>query len=195
VLFNNAGKSDVGATDAPWFIEGVREMFEVDFLGAVRVTQAVVPVMRRQGSGRILNMSSVVGSKAFERFAGYSSVMHAIVGYTDALRQELRGTGIEVSLIQPALTQTPLLSGVQPEEMPPPFHRLTPLPAEQVADAALKGLSKNAPRIVVPWQPRVMMLAQAVSPRLGQLVLSFIMSRFGRVLGMFRGTTYQHGQG
>jgi len=53
VLFNNAGKSDVGATDAPWFIDGVREMFEVDFLGTVHVTQAVVPAMRRQGAGRI----------------------------------------------------------------------------------------------------------------------------------------------
>ena len=126
VLFNNAGKSEVGPTDAPGFVDGVREMFEIDYLGTVRVTQAVVPSMRRQGSGRILNMSSVMGRKAFAKFGGYASVMHAIIGYTDALRQELRGAGIDVSVILPSLTQTPLLSDVQPEDMPPPFRRLTP---------------------------------------------------------------------
>ena len=193
VLFNNAGKSDVGATDAPWFIDGVREMFEVDFLGSVRVTQAVLPAMRRQRAGRILNMSSVVGSKAFAQFGGYSSVMHAIVGYTDALRQELKGTGIEVSIIHPALTQTPLLASVRPEDMPPPFRRLTPIPAEQVAEAALTGISRSTPRIVVPWQPRFLMLAQAISPRLGTFFLTLIQTRFlGWVLRTFRGTTYQH---
>jgi NAD(P)-dependent dehydrogenase (short-subunit alcohol dehydrogenase family) len=193
VLFNNAGKSDVGPTDAPWFIDGVREMFEIDFLGTVRLTQAVVPAMRRQGTGRILNMSSVVGSKAFARFGGYSSIMHALVGYTDALRQELKGTGIEVSIIQPALTQTPLLASVRPEDMPPPFQRLTPIPVEQVAQAALSGISKNTPRIVVPWQPRVLMLGQAISPRLGNFILRVLETRlFGWVFRTFRGTAYQH---
>ena len=193
VLFNNAGKSEVGPTDAPWFIEGVQEMFDVDFLGTVRVTQAVLPAMRRQRAGRILNMSSVVGRKAFARFGGYSSIMHAIVGYTDALRQELKGTGIEVSIIHPALTQTPLLASVRPEDMPPPFRRLSPIPAGQVAEAALKGLSKNRPRIVVPWQPKLLMLAQAISPRLGDLVVTLLQTRmFSWVFRTFRGRTYQH---
>lgn len=193
VLFNNAGKSDVGPTDAPWFIDGVREMFEVDFLGTVRVTQAVLPAMRRKGSGQILNMSSVVGRKAFARFGGYSSIMHAIVGYTDALRQELKGTGIDVSIIHPALTQTPLLASVRPEDMPPPFRWLTPIPADQVADAALKGISRHTPRIVVPSQPKLLMLADAISPRLGDLVLKLLQNRMiGWVFRTFRGTTYQH---
>ena len=194
VLFNNAGKSDVGPVDAPWFVDGVREMFEVDFLGTVQVTQAVLPAMRRQGKGQILNMSSVVGRKAFARFGGYSSIMHAIVGYTDALRQELKGTGIDVSIIHPALTQTPLLATVRPEDMPPPFRHLTPIPAEKVAGAALNGISRNTARIVVPSQPRLLMLAEAISPRLGDLVLSLIQNRvFGWLFRTFRGTTYQHG--
>lgn len=194
VLFNNAGKSEVGPTDAEWFIEDVREMFEVDFVGTVRVTQAVVPVMRRQGSGQILNMSSVMGRKAFARFGGYASVMHAVIGYTDALRQELKGTGIDVSVILPSLTQTPLLSSVRPEDMPPPFRRLTPIHVDQVADAAVKGLARKAPRISVPWQPRLLMLAQAISPRLGDLFVTVLQTRaFGWVFGTFRGRTYQHG--
>lgn len=194
VLFNNAGKSDVGPTDAPWFLDGVRDMFEVDYLGTVRVTQAVVPAMRKQGSGKILNMSSVMGRKAFGKFGGYASVMHAIIGYTDALRQELRGSGIDVSVILPSLTQTPLLSRVQPEEMPPPFRRLTPIHVDQVAEAALSGLTRRKARIEVPWQPRLLMLAQAVSPRLGDFFVRLIQTRiFGWMLGTFRGRTYQHG--
>lgn len=194
VLFNNAGKSEVGPTDAPGFVDGVREMFDVDYLGTVRVTQAVVPAMRRQGSGRILNMSSVMGRKAFAKFGGYASVMHAIVGYTDALRQELRGDGIDVSVILPSLTQTPLLSSVQPEDMPPPFRRLTPLHVDQVAEAALNGLARRKARIEVPWQPRLLMFAQAVSPRLGDLFVKVLQTRFfGWLFGTFRGRTYQHG--
>ncbi len=194
VLFNNAGKSDVGPTDAPWFLDGVREMFDIDYLGTVRVTQAVVPAMRKQGSGRILNMSSVMGRKAFAKFGGYASVMHAIIGYTDALRQELRGSGIDVSVILPSLTQTPLLSTVQPEDMPPPFRRLTPIHVDQVAEAALNGLARRKARIAVPWQPRLLMFAQAVSPRLGDFVVRLLQTRvLGWVFGTFRGRTYQHG--
>lgn len=194
VLFNNAGKSEVGPTDAPEFVDGVREMFDVDYLGTVRVTQAVVPAMRRQGSGRILNMSSVMGRKAFAKFGGYASVMHAIIGYTDALRQELRGAGIDVSVILPSLTQTPLLSSVQSEDMPPPFRRLTPLHADQVAEAALNGLARRKARIAVPWQPRLLMFAQAVSPHLGDLFVKVLQTRFfGWLFGTFRGRTYQHG--
>jgi NAD(P)-dependent dehydrogenase (short-subunit alcohol dehydrogenase family) len=194
VLFNNAGRSDVGSTEAPWFVDGVREMFEVDFLGSVHVTQAVLPVMRRQGRGHILNMSSVVGRKAFAQFGGYSSVMHAIAGYTDALRQELKGTGIHVSIIHPALTQTPLLASVRSEDMPPPFRRLTPMTPERVADAALRGIVRNTSRIVVPSQPKLLFLADALSPRLGDFVVELLQNRFfSWLLRTFRGTRYQHG--
>jgi NAD(P)-dependent dehydrogenase (short-subunit alcohol dehydrogenase family) len=194
VLFNNAGKSDVGPTDAPWFIDGVREMFDVDYLGTVRVTQAVLPAMRRQGAGRILNMSSVMGRKAFAKFGGYASVMHAIVGYTDALRQELSGSGIHVSVILPSLTQTPLLSGVEPDDMPPPFRHITPMHVDQVAQAVVNGLGRRRARITVPWQPRLLIFAQAVSPRLGDLVVRLLQTRaLGWILGTFRGRTYQHG--
>lgn len=194
VLFNNAGKSDVGPTDAPEFVDGVREMFDIDYLGTVRVTQAVVPAMRRQGAGQILNMSSVMGRKAFAKFGGYASVMHAIIGYTDALRQELRQDGIDVSVILPSLTQTPLLSSVQSEDMPPPFRRLTPIHVDDVADAAVRGLARRKSRIAVPWQPRLLMFAQAVSPRVGDLFVRLLQTRlFGWVFGTFRGRTYQHG--
>lgn len=193
VLFNNAGLSHVGRADEPRFVDDLRGMFEVDLLGAIHVTQAVLPAMRRQGSGHILNMSSVVGRKAFPGFGGYSSIMHALVGYTNALRQELQDEPISVSIIHPALTQTPLLSEVSPEDMPPPFRRLTPISPELVAKAALDGIHKNTARIVVPALPRLLMLADALSPHLGDLFVRLLQKRwFSRLFGTFRGATYAH---
>lgn len=193
VLFNNAGKSYVGRADSTDFEDKTREMFETDYLGTVRMVQAVLPVMRRQRQGHILNMSSVVGRKAFSGFGGYSSIMHAIDGYTSALRQELEGSNIHVSTIHPALTQTPLLADARPEDMPPAFQWLSPILAEQVAQAAVRGIRRNSPRIVVPWQPRMLMLAEAISPRLGDRFAELLQSRtFGRISGTFRGTTYRH---
>ncbi len=193
ILFNNAGKSYVGRTDQADFVEKTREMFETDYLGTVRVTQAVLPGMKKQGYGHVLNMSSVVGRKAFAGFGGYSSVMHAIDGYTSALRQELKGSGINVSTIHPALTQTPLLAGIRPEDMPPPFRRLSPITVEKVAEAVLDGIRRNTPRIIVPWQPRLLMLAEAISPRLGDRFVEMLQNPvFGRLAGTYRGNVYEH---
>lgn len=193
ILFNNAGASMVGRIDEDDFIDKTRKMLEVGFMGTIYVTREVLPVMKRQGSGRILNMSSVVGRKAFPHFGGYSSAMHALAGFTDALRQELKGTGVNVSVIHPALTQTALLSQVRAEDMPPPFRYLTPISAEKVANAALDGIHKNKPRIIVPFQPNLLLFADAISPKLGDQVVRLLQNRiFGRLIGTYKGTVYRH---
>jgi NADP-dependent 3-hydroxy acid dehydrogenase YdfG len=193
VLFNNAGSSYVGRVEDDSFIDDAKKMIDIDYLGTVYTTKEVLPVMKKQGSGHIMNMSSVVGRKAFPHFGGYSSVMHAISGFTDALRQELRGTGIKVSIIHPALTQTPLLAHVNPEEMPPPFRRFTPIPVEKVANAVLDGIEKNRPRIVVPFQPKMLLLADAISPRLGDLIVRLMANKlFSSLIGIYRGRVFEH---
>ena len=193
ILFNNAGTSMVGPIDADDFVDDTRKMFEVHYLGTVHVLKEVLPLMRRRGSGHVLNMSSVVGRKAFPQFGGYSSVMHAVAALTDALRQELVGTGIRVSVIHPALTQTPLLADVNREDMPPPFRYMTPISAETVARAVLDGVSKNRPRIIVPFQPKMLLLADAISPKLGDQVVRFLQNKlFGRLIGSYKGSIYRH---
>lgn len=195
VLFSNAGTSFVGRIDEDSFVENVKKMAETDFLGTVHATRAVLPIMQRQRSGHIMNMSSVVGRKAFAQFGGYSSIMHAISGFTDALRQELKGTGVRVSIIHPALTQTPLLAHARPEQMPPAFSRLTPMRVETVANAVLNGIWRNKARVVVPYQPHLLMLADAISPRWGDAVVELLQNKtLGRLLGTYRGGIYQHAQ-
>ncbi len=191
ILFNNAGSSYVGRIDEENFVENTKKMMDVDYFGTIYLTKEVLPIMKNQGSGHIMNMSSVVGRKAFPHFGGYSSAMHAISAFTDSLRQELAGTGINVSIIHPALTQTPLLEHVKPEDMPPPFRRLTPLSVESVAKAVIEGVYYNQARIIVPFQPRLLFIADSISPRLGDLVVRGLSNKiFSRLLGTYRGKLY-----
>jgi len=195
-LFNNAGSSYVGGIEKSDFVENTKKMFEVDYLGSVYAVQAVLPHMRKQGSGHIMNMSSVVGWKAFPKFGGYSSIMHAITGFSAALRQELRGSGIHVSIIHPALTQTNLLDHVNPNDMPPPFKNMTPMPVEKVSKAVLDGFYYNRTRIVVPFQPKFVLFWDAVSPSIGDFFVRLLSKRFfTRVIRMYRGSLYQHDTG
>lgn len=191
VLFNNAGSSEVGTIEEDDFAEKVRNLFEVDFMGTVYFTKAVLPVMKSQGSGHIMNMSSVVGRKAFPHFGAYSSIMHAITGFNASLRQELRGAEINVSIIHPALTRTPLLEHVKPEDMPPPFRNFTPIPVSQVGRAVLDGIYNNKPRIIVPIQPKMVLLLDAISPKLGDFIISLLPDRFfASLLRLYKGKVY-----
>jgi len=193
VLFNNAGNSEVGLVEDDDFENKLKNLFEVDLMGSVYFTKEILPIMRKQGSGHIMNMSSVVGRKAFPHFGAYSSIMHAITGFTASLRQELRGSGINVSTIHPALTQTPLLDHVKPEDMPPPFRRFTPIPVEQVSKAVVEGVYHNRVRIIVPFQPKLMLLADAISPKIGDLVVRLLPNKiFAFLFRSYKGKVYQH---
>lgn len=99
-LFNNGAYALPGAVeDIPR--EALRQNFEANFFGYHDLTRQVIPVMRAQGHGRILNCSSVLGFAALKWRGSYNSTKFAMEGLTDTLRLELRDTGIHVVLIQP----------------------------------------------------------------------------------------------
>ena len=100
VLVNNAGYGSYGAVeDVP--IEEARRQFEVNVFGLARLTQLVTPHQRKQGSGRIINISSI-GGKFYEPFgAWYHATKFAVEGFSDSLRLELRPFGIAVVIIEP----------------------------------------------------------------------------------------------
>ena len=196
ILFNNAGNAYVGPLDEGRFVDDLDNMLAVSFYGAIYGTQAVLPVMKRQGSGHIVNMSSVVGRKAFPHFGGYSITMHAISAFTDALRQELRGTGIAVTSVHPALTQTAMLDEVNPADMPPPFRAMTPRTPEFVAAGIVKAVSKQQPRVVMPAAPHMLLLGDALSPHVGDLIVRLLSKPlFSYLVGMYRGRVYEHHPG
>ena len=99
-LFNNAGYGQPGAVE-DLRREVLREQFETNVFGAHELTCRVLPVMRRQGYGRIVQNSSVLGFVALRFRGAYNASKYALEGLSDTLRLELRGTGIHVILIEP----------------------------------------------------------------------------------------------
>lgn len=106
VLVNNAGTGVLGAAEEVSAEEADR-LFQVNLFGAMRMTSAVLPLMRARGSGTIINMSSS-GGVASIPFAGlYCATKHALEAYTSALRQELRPLGLWATVVAPGPVSTP----------------------------------------------------------------------------------------
>ena len=99
-LFNNAGWGITGAVE-DLSREALRAQFETNLFGPLQLTNLLIPAMRRQGRGRIINNSSVLGLVALPFRGAYNASKFALEGLTDTLRLELADTGIHVSLIEP----------------------------------------------------------------------------------------------
>ncbi|QUY48630.1 oxidoreductase [Serratia plymuthica] len=106
ILVNNAGFGVAPAAAEESSIEQAMSIFNTNFLGIVRLTRAVIPHMRRQGSGRIINIGSILGLVPLPYMALYAASKHAVEGYSGALDHELRTQGIRVSVIEPAYIKT-----------------------------------------------------------------------------------------
>ncbi|WP_315831581.1 oxidoreductase [Bradyrhizobium prioriisuperbiae] len=105
LLVNNAGIGLFGGAEES-SIAQAQALFDVNVFGVLRVTNAVLPAMRRQGKGRIVNLSSAQGFIPAPYFALYASTKHAVEGYSESLDHELRPFGIRVVLVEPAYTRT-----------------------------------------------------------------------------------------
>ncbi|WP_332697718.1 SDR family oxidoreductase [Halalkalibacter lacteus] len=105
VLVNNAGFA-IGGFAEEVDIEEYRRQFETNVLGVMAVSQTVLPIMRKQRTGTILNMSSVSGKIAFPGLSPYAASKHALEGYTESLRLEMKPFGIQVALVEPGSYKT-----------------------------------------------------------------------------------------
>jgi NAD(P)-dependent dehydrogenase (short-subunit alcohol dehydrogenase family) len=105
VLINNAGYSQSGAIETVP-LQAVRRQFETNVFGLVRLTQLVLPKMRAQRWGKIVNVGSMGGRLSFPGGGHYHATKHALEAISDALRFELRGFGIDVILLEPGLITT-----------------------------------------------------------------------------------------
>ncbi|MBB6447660.1 SDR family oxidoreductase [Bacillus benzoevorans] len=111
VLVNNAGFARGGFSEE-LTVDDYRSQFETNFFGVIAVTQAVLPFMRARKQGRIINVSSISGRIGFPGLSAYVSSKHALEGYSESLRLELKPFGIDVSLIEPGSYQTNIWSGM-----------------------------------------------------------------------------------
>jgi NAD(P)-dependent dehydrogenase (short-subunit alcohol dehydrogenase family) len=121
VLVNNAGVGAAGAAEES-SMEQARALFDTNLFGSIRMTRAVLPHMRAQGSGRIINVSSVLGLIPAPYMALYAATKHAIEGYSESLDHEVREQGVRVLLVEPAYTKTSFEANAVAADEPLPLY-------------------------------------------------------------------------
>lgn len=171
VLVNNAGFG----LYAP--IESVprgdlERLFAVNTFAPLAAIQAVLPAMRRRGRGHIINVSSVVGKRALPMTGAYGASKYALHGFSDALRVELRGTGVHVSVICPGFTATEFSDKVLDygaERGRPRSGAMTP---EAVADVIFDCVRRPRPEVLLTGKGKTLAWLQRLSPKLTDWALS-----------------------
>ncbi|TDC40686.1 SDR family NAD(P)-dependent oxidoreductase [Micromonospora sp. 15K316] len=111
VLVNNAGFTMIGAVEET-SMEQLRSLMEVNFFGAAEVTKAVVPLMREQGSGTIVQMSSLGGRMTYPGLGAYDAAKHALEAFSEALSSELAPLGVRVLLVEPGMFRTKITNNM-----------------------------------------------------------------------------------
>ena len=114
VLVNNAGIYSINAVEDE-SLDQFRRVMETNYFGAVRCVKQVVPVMRKRGSGCIVNITSVAGRIAFGATSAYNASKFALEAFTECLAQEVKGFGIRVALVEPGIIDTAMATTHLPQ--------------------------------------------------------------------------------
>ena len=138
VLVNNAGLGNAGAVEESSIAQDQR-IFDVNVFGVMRMTKAVLPHMRAQGAGRIINISSVGGFAPQPFMAAYVATKHAVEGYSESLDHEVREHGVRVLLVEPFNTNTQFDANVVRADSPLPIYAEQRRIFDDVLAAAMRG--------------------------------------------------------
>ena len=158
VLVNNAGFGLLGGAEES-SADQAKALFDVNVFGVMRMTNAVLPTMRDQKAGRIINISSVLGLIPAPFSALYSSTKHAIEGYSESLDHEVRTQGIRIVLVEPGVTRTAFEENITRPDRPLAVYDTVRRDAEKLMrDIVAKG---DAPEVVAK---AVVRAANAASP-------------------------------
>lgn len=160
LLVNNAGFGIAPAAAEESSIQQAQAIFDTNFFGVVRMVRAVVPHMRQRGSGRIINISSVLGFVPMPYMALYSATKHAVEGYSESLDQELRTQGIRVSLVEPAYIKSAFDANQMQADEPLDEYRDLRAGLDLRVKEALEGA--DGPAVVAETVVRV---ARAAAPK------------------------------
>jgi short-subunit dehydrogenase len=149
ILINNAGygvfESFIDAS-----LDAFESMMDVNYMGTVRCTKAVLPHMLQSGGGHIVNVASMAGKIGSAKSSGYSATKHAVLGFTNSLRQELAGTGIYLTAINPGPVDTPFFDRADPSGNYVKNIQWFMLKPEQVARKVLRAIKNRIPEIDMP---------------------------------------------
>ncbi len=163
VLVNNAGIGlfEGWDTTTP---EQLSTLLEVNLVGAQRVAQALVPGMVERGDGHLVQVASIAGKRGFEQQSAYCATKHALIGWSEALRQELMASGVKVHVVCPPAVDTPFFANAGWPEIATEHRRWRPMSAEAVAAAILDAVRNDRRQVVLTPRARALHMAAAHMP-------------------------------
>lgn len=180
-LFNNAG-SDCFKEIENHTPEDLQRMISTNVFGVINGIQAVLPIMKQQGSGHIINTGSIGSLVPIAFMSGYCATKHSIAAFTQILRLELLNSGVNVTLLCPGAVETPMLKSgnfdtingnqLTLETMDKMWRGVRPICPDEFAEIALKKLPRRPAVLIIPWWWRIFWWIHRLSPS-----LSFFISR------------------
>jgi len=172
LLVNNAGFGVAPAAAEESSIAQAQAIFDTNFFGILRMSRAVVPHMRKQKSGRIINIGSVLGFLPMPYMALYAATKHAVAGYSESLDHELRTWGIRVSVVEPAYTNTKFDANLlEPDEKLVEYESIRTALAQRMKDVLAGAdspevVAKTVVKVALEDQPKLRYTAGSLAGRL-----------------------------
>jgi short-subunit dehydrogenase len=164
ILVNNAGFGIFSPiVDAD--MKDIEAMMDVNYFGVVRCIQAVVPNMQREKKGHVVNVASVAGFMAAPTHGGYSATKFAVIGMSEALREEVRKDGIKVTTINPGPIDTPFFAQADLQKIPEIARRFM-LKPQRVAQEIVKAVEQEIPQVIIPRSMASLVKLKGLAPRL-----------------------------
>jgi short-subunit dehydrogenase len=176
VMMCNAGFGIAGAIDdiAP---DQMQKLMDINYTGTYLATRAALPLFRRQGSGHIIMVSSIVGKRGVPYMGAYSATKFAQVGLAECLRSELLGSNIHVSVVFPVSTETEFFDVMSRETGTAVTRAMGPRQTvDTVADAIARAIHRPVPEIYPYAKSRALVILNALAPGFTDRVVK----RFGR---------------
>lgn len=158
ILVNNAGIMPVARAEDETDASVTRQL-EINLHGVIHGTQEAVRRMRPRNAGHVVQLASVAGKGGFPGLPTYCATKHGVVGFSEAVRWELRGTGVELHVIMPSLVQTELTSGI------PDARGVRRATAEEVAEAIVEALQYGRFEVYIPKSVGHLTRVMQVVPR------------------------------
>jgi hypothetical protein len=186
-LIDAAGRVDILVNNAGFAIfesienanpDDLEQMMQTNYFGTVWCTQAALPAMLARGEGTIVNVASIAGLMGYARMGGYCATKFAMVGFTEALRDEVLDRGVRVAMVCPGTVDTNFFVKAERGKMPGASRLILAIKPERVAKAICNAAEDGRYRRILPFGAALFMRLKELSPRLAHL----LMRRFSALL-------------
>lgn len=173
ILVNNAGFGLFGTIEQTPS-EDIEAMMRTNYLGTVYCTKAVLPSMLERRSGTIVNLASIVGLMGFFRMGAYCASKFAIVGFSEALRDEVIDRGVRVCMVCPGTVETDFFRLAERGKMPAASRLILGIRPQRVARAIRRAAQRGSYRIILPWTASLYMKFKELFPRSAHFLMRHV---------------------